>query len=165
MFISSGSHLNNQFQSELHLTRRAGLPCWEARVGDTAKRRAADDVARPAEVRVVKEVEELGPELRSHPLAKPGVLDDRKISVIEPRPDDHVASQAAEARDRPKYRGLEPAVYAADDLDRPGYVRTERVGDAVDDAIAGNDIERVAALSLDYRGKFPALDKPAAAER
>src|SRR5262245_45836124 len=96
------THSKNQFQRELYLTRRAGFTRWKACVGDTAKSRTADNVTWLAEVRVVEEVEELRPELHPHPLAHLGVLDHRKIRVIEPGADDHIAPQIAEARDRCK---------------------------------------------------------------
>ncbi len=67
--------LHNQFQSELHLPRRSGFTRREARVGDPSEGRAADNIARLAKVRMVEEVEELGPELQAHSLAEPGVFD------------------------------------------------------------------------------------------
>src|SRR5262249_34870635 len=57
-----------------------------------------------------------------------------------------------------------PAVDAADDLDWPGYIWPERVGHAVDRAVAGYYLDRVAALRLDDRGELPALDGLVAAK-
>jgi hypothetical protein len=61
LFISSGSHLKNQFQSELRLPRRAGFTHRKARISDTAEGRGAYYIARLAEVRMVEEAEVLGP--------------------------------------------------------------------------------------------------------
>src|SRR5262245_61900741 len=77
---------------------------------------------------MVEKVEELGPELRARPLADLRILDDRKIHVVEARPDDHVSAQAAEARDRLKDGGIEPTVYVADDVNLHDHsLRAERV--------------------------------------
>src|ERR1044071_1255932 len=59
--------LEKQFQCEWQLTGRARLACREARAGDAAEGRRADDVARLAEVRVIEEVEEVGPRLTRSP--------------------------------------------------------------------------------------------------
>src|SRR5262245_54940016 len=149
----------HQFQSKLDLARGAGFTGWEARVGDPAKVRGADTGARLPEVRVVEKVKELGPELRAHPFPDLRILDDRSIHVVEARPDDHVAAQVPEAPDGRKDRRVEPAVYVADDIYRTGDVWPERVGHSVDGADAGNDVDRVAALRLDYRGELPTLDE------
>src|SRR5262245_38913637 len=55
----------HQFHSKLDLPRRAGFTGWEARGGNPAKRRRADNIPRLPEVRVVEKVEELSPELRA----------------------------------------------------------------------------------------------------
>src|SRR5262245_56208202 len=82
----------HQFHSKLDLPRRTGFTGWEARVGDPAKFRRADNVPRLPEVRVVEKVEELSPELRAHALADLRIFGNRKIHVVEARPDDHVAA-------------------------------------------------------------------------
>ena len=66
--------------------------------------------------------------------------------LLNPGPIDHIASQIAEARDRCKYRGLEPTIYAADDRDRPCHIRAKRVGHAVNRAVGRDDVNRIATL-------------------
>src|SRR5262245_28593852 len=142
----------HQFHNKLDLPRRAGFTGWEARGGNPAECRRADNVPRLPEVRVVENVEELSPELRAQALADLRIFGNRKIHVVEARPDDHVAAKAAEARDCRKDRGVEPAVYLADDVNRTSHIRPERIGHSVDVVDAGDDVDRVAALRLDYRG-------------
>src|SRR5262249_52336700 len=163
--LTSRNVSEHQLQSKLDLPRRAGFTSWEARGGDPAECRRADDVARLPEVRMVEKVEELGAELRARGLADLRILDDRKINVVEARPDDHVASQTAEARDSHKDGGIEPTVYVADDVNRTRNIGPERAGHTVDHAVGGNDVDRVAALRLDYRSELPALDVPVAFDR
>src|ERR1044072_4300532 len=119
--------LETYLQGQLYLPRRTGFTRRESRARDAAKGRSADEIARSAKVRMVKEVEQFGSEFRAHPVAELGVLDDRKICVVKSRPDDHVAAEVAEPRDRSKYSSVEPAVYAADDVDRTGHVGPARV--------------------------------------
>jgi len=113
---------------------------------------------------VVKEVEDLGPNLRTQSIAERNVLSDRKIHVIEPWPDDDVAAQVAEVRNRSEYRSVEPTLDAADDVDWTGHIWPQCVRYSIECAVAGDDVDGVAALSLEDPGKLPAIKEPVAAK-
>src|SRR6185369_5670669 len=140
----------NQLDAKLHLPRRPGFAGWKARVRDTPKARGANDAPRLAKVCMIEKIENLDPKLYADLLAQFSVLHDRTVSIVEPWPDDHIPAQAAKTRNRRKYRGIEPTIYAADDRDRSAYVRPERVGDACECAVRGYDVDRIAALRLRY---------------
>src|SRR5262249_60507576 len=157
--------LKDQFQCELNLPRRSGFACREARAGDSTKGRAAHDVAWLAEVRMVEEVEELHPELYLYLLTESGVLDDRKIRVIEPWSWHDVAAQSTETGHGREGRRVEPAIRVTNDIDRPGEIGSHCVCHTVDRAIAGDYVERVAALNLENCCQLPSLKKPVSPER
>jgi len=106
---------------------------------------------------MVEKVEELGPKLRMHIFCELGVLNDRKICVIEAGPFDYITAEVAEVVDSCKPRGIEPTLHAADNTDRAVHIRTECVGHAVHLNVAGYYVHRIPALYLEDRGKLPAF--------
>src|SRR4051812_7831824 len=92
------ARLERQVHSELYLPRGAGLAGRESRARNPPEHRAADDVAGLAQVRVVKKVEELGPQLEPQVVAEPHEFDERKICVVERGADDDVSAQTPETR-------------------------------------------------------------------
>src|SRR5262245_60631060 len=124
--MSARRSLRNQLQNELHLPRRAGFPSWKASVCDSSEGWCADDVSRLTEITMIKQIEDLRPELNEHSLSYLRVLDDREIRVVERRPDYHIATQVAEARDRREYRSIKPTLDGAEGFDWPGYVGPKR---------------------------------------
>src|SRR5204863_8993655 len=119
----------------LQLPRRPGFAGWKARVRDTPEARSANDIPGLAKVCMVEKIKHFDPELHPDLLGQLSVRHDRKVSIVEPRPDDHIPAQVAKTRTRRKYRGIKPTIYAADDRNPPAYVRPQRVGDACDRAV------------------------------
>jgi hypothetical protein len=117
VFTCRTSYSEHQFQGELELARRAGLARWKSRSGNTAKVRRPNNIARLAEVRMVKHVKELGPELQALPFAKLRSFDYGEIRIVESRPDNDIAAKVPELRWNCKDRGIEPLVYVTYDLD------------------------------------------------
>ena len=68
--------LNNEFHRKLNLTRRTRLASWESRTGDPAKRRRSHYISRLPEVRMIKEIEELGSKLQANVLGDACVPND-----------------------------------------------------------------------------------------
>src|SRR5262249_30330526 len=95
--------LEDQLQSELYLARRTRVPGRESGGADNAKRCAADlrNAAGLAEICVVKQVENLSPELHLYVLFYFGCLQDREIGVGESRANNNVAAQIPEVKDVP----------------------------------------------------------------
>ena len=77
---------------------------------------------------MIEEVEKLGPELDPNPLMDLRIFDERQISVVESRADDHVPAEITKARYSSEDRSIEPAVSAPYNFDRSGYVGTKRAG-------------------------------------
>src|SRR3954469_12169057 len=107
---------------------------------------------------MVEKIEELGPELRMHLFRQLDMLNDRKVGVIEAGPFDCIAAEIAEAGDSSEGRRIEPSLHAADDLDRAGDVRPNRVSYAVNGDIPGDNVHGIAALHLNDRSELPTLN-------
>src|SRR5215510_12909255 len=94
----------DELQRELQLPRRAGVAGCESGAvgwGDESKGCASHrgDTPRLPKVRMVEEVEDLGPELDTQILGYPGGLEDREIRVFEVWSGDDISAQVAKVED------------------------------------------------------------------
>src|SRR5688572_17049020 len=135
-----------QSHGQLNLTRRTRFARGQARPRDLTECWAADDVARRAEVGMVEHIEHIDPELQTETRAGLRVLDQRQIRVVEARSNDDVATQVAEMIGGHQHRWIEPPVDRADDPDGAGDVGTYAVGRAIETAVTGHEVHRIAAL-------------------
>ena len=114
---------------------------------------------------MVKEVEELGPKLQSSVSRRASVFFMIEKSVLlNPGPMTTLRPRLPKRADRREYRSIEPTIDAADDVDWSGHIGPQRVRHASDCAVAGDDVDWVAALRLKNRGKLPAVEEPVAAK-
>src|SRR5262245_41405052 len=113
---------------------------------------------------MVEEVENFSAKCDSQPIGRLHVLQDRKVRIVESRPDDHIPAKTAETHTGSEYRGIEPAIYATHNCDRPRHVRPQRVRHASDRAVRSHDVDGVAALRLHNRGDLPTRYQPIASE-
>jgi hypothetical protein len=104
----------NQLDAKLHLPRRPRFAGWKARVRDAPEARSANDISRLAKVCMVEQIEYLDPELHADLVAQISGFHERKVSIVESWPDDHIPPQVAKAGNRRKYRSIEPTIYGAD---------------------------------------------------
>src|SRR5262245_17129061 len=105
---------------------------------------------------MVEKIEDVDAELHSRARTCGHVLDDRKIRVVEAWSGDGVARQVSEAVDCGERRRIEPPIDRSDDLDWSRQIRTNGVGCSVETAVAGDDVDGIAALRLDDGRKLPA---------
>lgn len=89
---------------------------------------------------MVEEVENFCAKLQAPAFVELDILEYGKVSVIKAWPDNHIASEVAEARNGSERRSVEPAIKASDNLDWPIHIGPDCVGDAVDRAAAGHDL-------------------------
>lgn len=113
---------------------------------------------------MIEEIEELNTKLHAKFFAESGVLDNRKISVTKTWSNNYVPAQASKARYRREHRRVKPFLDTADRCDRTIDVRAESVGDAIDSAVAGNDVDWAAALQLNDHSEPPTINEGIAAE-
>ena len=72
--FDNGVILEHQLHSKLHLARRPRFTSWKPGVRDSARAGTPGDISRLSEIRVIKNIEELGAKLHAHPIAELGVL-------------------------------------------------------------------------------------------
>ena len=113
---------------------------------------------------MIEKVEEFSAKLYTKLFTQHCVLDHRKIGVTEARSDNHIAAEITGTQHCPEHRRIKPLLDGADRRNRSGDVGPERIGDAVHSAVAGNDVDRTAALELNYRSQLPAFEKRIAVE-
>src|SRR5262245_54545241 len=104
---------------------------------------------------MIEKIKNLDAKLHADLFAELCVLDQRKVGVVEPRTDDHVAAQISETRHRGKHRRVKPAVNVPDDRNWSRNIRPQRVRHSVNSAVAGYDVDRTATLRLDNRRELP----------
>src|SRR3954452_15028372 len=90
--------LQHYLNPKLYLARRARFPAGETRIRDPSKVGSTHDTPGLAEICVVQDVEQFGPELDPHSIAYLSVLQNREVGVVEGRSDNNVAPKAAKAR-------------------------------------------------------------------
>jgi hypothetical protein len=113
---------------------------------------------------VVEDVEHIGLQLNPSLAGQRQLPGNGDVRVDKARSDDDVAAQGAEPVDRRERRGIEPAIRRAENANRPDDVGPDDVGDPGQAAVAGDDVDRVAALRLNDDGDLPAARKDMAAE-
>jgi len=114
---------------------------------------------------MVEQVESFRAKLECHVLTQRRILHQREVDITEAWPDHDIAAQVTEAWHRRENARVEPAIHATDSLDRTIYIRAERVRQAVDRSIAGDDVHGVAGLNLHNRSQLPTSDNSILFER
>ena len=158
-------HLDNQSQRELYLSRRTGFAGREPCVRDSPKGGTARYIARLPEVRMIKNIEELGAELQRivSPnfvflvIEKSVLLKAGPITTFRPR-----LPKRAYGR---KHGSVKPGINAAENIDGPFTSGRQCAGHAVHRAVRRHNVYRVAALRLYDGGELPAFDQPVAVKR
>src|SRR6185369_12137203 len=117
-----------------------------------------------AEAGMIEDIKHFRAHLQAHRLVELDVLEQGEIHVTKAGADNHIASEIAEARDRSKGGGIEPAIHTTENYNRPRDIWPHRVCHSIDLAVRGDDVNRIAALRLNYGGKLPALFHAVASE-
>src|SRR5262252_3303560 len=107
---------------------------------------------------MIQKVENFGPRLDLQSLTELRSPHDRKVYILEPRPDHHISAQIAEARHGREYVGIEPSIHAATNCDWPLHVRSHRT-------VRRYDVHWITALRLKNQGHLPTLQEAVAAPR
>src|SRR6476619_4654945 len=81
---------------QLNLARGAGFTGRQPCSRNLPERRAADDVARRAEVWMVESIEDVHSKLKMKVRPRLGISDEREIRVVKRRPDDDVSPEVPE---------------------------------------------------------------------